>query len=175
MGKGTTSVMENSRTLNAGDKIAHYTQTNHNITFHEPENICTALQNVTTLSVRVKRRVPPEVHSLWRLLRPRWVWCWRLCRRTCWFSLWWPGFSSHLRLSPLHRCRPGSALPQNTHNALNGLHSIQTMHLDKFNHIWGTYLIVQAPSSVASPLSSDTEHSFLQNGPCGLQMKKKHL
>lgn len=26
IGKGTTSVMENSRTLKAGDKIAHYTQ-----------------------------------------------------------------------------------------------------------------------------------------------------
>lgn len=28
MGKGTTSVMENSRTLNAGDKMAHCIQTN---------------------------------------------------------------------------------------------------------------------------------------------------
>lgn len=27
MGKGTTSVMENSRTLKAGDKIAHYAHT----------------------------------------------------------------------------------------------------------------------------------------------------
>lgn len=32
IGKGTTSVMENSRTLNAGDKIAHYTQTHKQIT-----------------------------------------------------------------------------------------------------------------------------------------------
>lgn len=32
IGKGTTSVMENSRTLNAGDKMAHCIQTNTNHT-----------------------------------------------------------------------------------------------------------------------------------------------
>lgn len=34
IGKGTTSVMENSRTLNAGDKMAHCIQTNTNHTIH---------------------------------------------------------------------------------------------------------------------------------------------
>ena len=68
MGKGTTSVMENSRTLNAGDKIAHYTQTISTHThIHTTQNKCTLaalyitdLQYVCTVNLGNKLSVLEE-------------------------------------------------------------------------------------------------------------------
>ena len=54
IGNGTTSVMQNSRTLKAGDRIAHYTQTHthtHTQTGYvgsSPEAACTAISITLT-------------------------------------------------------------------------------------------------------------------------------
>lgn len=106
IGKGTTSVMENSRTLNAGDKMAHCIRANRNYT--------NALFSFFfSVWIENRKRWSPGVHILGRQLHLHWGWCWCLCRKLGWFALWWPGFASLLQLSPPRRCHPGSALPKN--------------------------------------------------------------
>lgn len=119
-------------------------------------------------------RVIPEEHSLLLQLRLHWVSYWCLCWKLWRSSLWRMGFLWLLRQSPLHRCHPGSALSQNTHNTewilpLFIIHDIQTCN---FNQIWGTYLIVRGLLSVASLLSSDIARTCLQTAPCMLQIRK---